>query len=242
MASSNYKRVLLKLSGEALMGDDPYGINQEVITRVARDIKEVCNTGLQLAIVVGGGNIFRGLSSAANGMNRSMADNMGMLATVMNAIALKDSLKNNDVSARIMSGLPIPRLVDAFIAEKAIQYLEAGDVMIFAAGTGNPFFTTDTAASLRGLEISADIVFKATKVDGIYDKDPVKYADAKKYDRLTYDEILEKRLAVMDAAAIALCRDNDMPLGVFNMNKSGSLVRALSGKFEGTIVETGDIL
>jgi len=223
------------------MGDDPYGINQEVITRVARDIKEVCKTGLQLAIVVGGGNIFRGLSSSANGMNRSMADNMGMLATVMNAIALKDSLKNNDVSARIMSGLPIPRLVDAFIAEKAIQYLEAGDVMIFAAGTGNPFFTTDTAASLRGLEISADIVFKATKVDGIYDKDPVKYPDAKKYDRLTYDEILEKRLAVMDAAAIALCRDNAMPLGVFNMNKNGSLVRALSGKFEGTIVETGDI-
>ncbi len=241
MASSNYKRVLLKLSGEALMGDDPYGINQEVITRVARDIKEVCKTGLQLAIVVGGGNIFRGLSNSANGMNRSMADNMGMLATVMNAIALKDSLKNNDVSARIMSGLPIPRLVDAFIAEKAIQYLEAGDVMIFAAGTGNPFFTTDTAASLRGLEISADIVFKATKVDGIYDKDPVKYPDAKKYDRLTYDEILEKRLAVMDAAAIALCRDNAMPLGVFNMNKNGSLVRALSGKFEGTIVETGDI-
>lgn len=223
------------------MGDDPYGINQKVITRVARDIKEVCKTGLQLAIVVGGGNIFRGLSSSANGMNRSMADNMGMLATVMNAIALKDSLKNNDVSARIMSGLPIPRLVDAFIAEKAIQYLEAGDVMIFAAGTGNPFFTTDTAASLRGLEINADIVFKATKVDGIFDKDPVKYPDAKKYDRLTYDEILEKRLAVMDAAAIALCRDNAMPLGVFNMNKNGSLVRALSGKFEGTIVEAGDI-
>lgn len=221
------------------MGNDPYGINQEVITRVARDIKEVCKTGLQLAIVVGGGNIFRGLSSSANGMNRPMADNMGMLATVMNAIALKDSLKNNDVSARIMSGLPIPRLVDAFIAEKAIQYLEAGDVMIFAAGTGNPFFTTDTAASLRGLEICADIVFKATKVDGIYDKDPVKHADAKKYDRLTYDEILEKRLAVMDAAAIALCRDNAMPLAVFNMNKNGSLVRALSGKFEGTIVEAG---
>ena len=223
------------------MGDDPYGINQEVITRVARDIKEVCKTGVQLAIVVGGGNIFRGLSSSANGMNRSMADNMGMLATVMNAIALKDSLKKNDVSARIMSGLPIPRLVDAFIAEEAIQYLEAGDVMIFAAGTGNPFFTTDTAASLRGLEICADIVFKATKVDGIYDKDPVEHADAKKFDRLTYDEVLEKRLAVMDAAAIALCRDNAMPLAVFNMNRNGSLARAVCGKFEGTIVEAGDI-
>lgn len=239
MATNKYKRVLLKLSGEALMGDDQYGINQDVLTRVAEDIKEVHKTGVQLAIVVGGGNIFRGISDSASGMNRSIADNMGMLATVMNAIALKDSLKRINVPVQIMSGLPIPRVVDAFIAEDAIEFLESGGVMIFSAGTGNPFFTTDTAASLRGLEINADIVFKATKVDGIYDKDPVQYADAIKFDHLTYDEVLEKRLKVMDAAAIALCRDNNMPLGVFNMSKNGSLAQAIVGKFVGTIVEAG---
>lgn len=221
------------------MGDDQYGINQDVLARVAEDIKEVHKQGVQLAIVVGGGNIFRGISSSANGMNRSMADNMGMLATVMNAVALKDSLTRINIPVQIMSGLPIPRVVNAFIAEEAIEYLEKGSVMIFSAGTGNPFFTTDTAASLRGLEINADIVFKATKVDGIYDKDPVKHADAIKFEHLTYDEVLEKRLEVMDAAAIALCRDNNMPLGVFNMNKNDSLVQAICGKFVGTIVEAG---
>jgi uridylate kinase len=239
MASNKYKRVLLKLSGEALMGDDQYGINQDVLARVADDINSVHKQGVQLAIVVGGGNIFRGISDSANGMNRSMADNMGMLATIMNAVALKDSLGRLGVPVHIMSGLPIPRVVDAFVAEKAVEHLESGNVMIFSAGTGNPFFTTDTAASLRGLEINADIVFKATKVDGIFDKDPVKYADAIKFERLTYDEVLEKRLEVMDAAAIALCRDNNMPLGVFNMNKNDSLMQAICGKFVGTIVEAG---
>lgn len=241
MAANKYKRVLLKLSGEALMGDDPYGINQDVIARVAEELKEVHKSGIQLAIVVGGGNIFRGISTSAKGMQRPTADNMGMLATVMNAIALKDALSRINLTAKIMSGLPIPRVVDAFIAEEAIESLESGTVMIFSAGTGNPFFTTDTAASLRGLEIAADIVFKATKVDGVYDKDPVKHADAIKFDRLTYDDVLAKRLNVMDAAAIALCRDNNMPLGVFNMNKDGSLLQAVSGNFVGTIVESGDV-
>jgi len=223
------------------MGNDQYGINQEVVLRVVHEIKEVIKTGVQLAIVVGGGNIFRGISDAASGMTRTIADNMGMLATVMNAIALKDSLNRHNIPAHIMSGLPIPRVVDAFVAEEAISYMESGTVMIFAAGTGNPFFTTDTAASLRGLEINADIVFKATKVDGIYDRDPVNSSDAVKFERLTFDEVLKKRLNVMDAAAIALCRDNNMPIGVFNMNKEGSLIQAISGNIDGTLVEAGGI-
>lgn len=235
-----YKRVLLKLSGEALMGDDSFGINQDVLQRIVGEIKQIVDAGIELAIVVGGGNIFRGVSSSAKGMDRANADYMGMLATVMNSMALQDALENNNVSARIQSALQVQPAVESYVRGRAIGHLQKGRVVIFAAGTGNPFFTTDTAASLRGLEIDADVVIKATKVDGVYDKDPVKYADAKRYTSLTYDEVLEKRLAVMDAAAIAICRDNGMPLRVFSINENGSLMRAMTDESEGTLVIPGD--
>lgn len=235
-----YKRVLLKLSGEALMGDDSFGINQDVLQRIVGEIKQLVDAGIELAIVVGGGNIFRGVSSSAEGMKRANADYMGMLATVMNSMALQDALENNKVSARIQSALQVQPAVESYVRGRALGHLQKGRVVIFAAGTGNPFFTTDTAASLRGLEIDADVVIKATKVDGVYDKDPVKHADAKKFNSLTYDEVLEKRLAVMDAAAIAICRDNGMPLRVFSINENGSLMRAMTDESEGTLVIPGD--
>jgi len=235
-----YQRVLLKLSGEALMGDHPFGINPEVLARIAREIKQLTETGVQLGIVVGGGNIFRGVSTSAAGMERATADYMGMLATIMNAMALQDALENAGVAARVQSALLVQPAVESYVRARAINHLQKGRVVIFAAGTGNPFFTTDTAASLRGLEIGADVVIKATKVDGIYSQDPAKFPDAKRYQKLTYDEALEKRLGVMDAAAIAICRDNGMPLRVISMNEDGNLMRAILSETVGTLVVPGD--
>ena len=222
------------------MGDDNFGINRDVLDRIVAEIKQIVGAGIELAIVVGGGNIFRGVSSSATGMDRANADYMGMLATVMNAMALQDALESAGVAARVQSALQVQPAVESYVRGRAMAHLQKGRVVIFAAGTGNPFFTTDTAASLRGLEIGADVVIKATKVDGVYDKDPVKYADAVRYERLSYDEVLEKRLGVMDAAAIAICRDNKMPLRVFSINKQGSLMNAMKDEKEGTLVLPGE--
>jgi uridylate kinase len=235
-----YRRILLKLSGESLMGEDAYGINREVLTRVTRELRDVMATGVELALVVGGGNFFRGVSVGAQGMDRAQADYMGMLATVMNALALQDVFQKNGIPAAVLSGLPVAGVVEGYSRSAALAHLAAGRVVIFAAGTGNPFFTTDTAASLRGLEIGADVVLKATKVDGVYTKDPMRHADAVRYDRLTYDEALAKRLGVMDATAIALCREQNLPLRVFSINKPGSLLRIVLGENEGTLVQRGD--
>ena len=221
------------------MGDDAYGINRQVMARMVAELKDVQRTGVQLALVVGGGNIFRGVAPAAQGMNRATADYMGMLATVMNCLSLQDALEQAGVSTAVLSGLQINAVVEPYSRRAALDYLEAGRIVIFAAGTGNPFFTTDTAASLRGLEIGADVVLKATKVDGVYTKDPVKYADAVRYDTLTYDEALEKRLGVMDATAIALCREQNLPLRVFSIIKPGSILRIVMGENEGTLVQRG---
>jgi uridylate kinase len=235
-----YRRVLLKLSGEALMGEDAYGINQATLGRIAGEIKGVHAAGVQLAIVVGGGNIFRGISGAAAGMDRASADYMGMLATVINALALQNALERAEVPVRVQSALRIEQAVEPYIRRRAIRHLDHGRVLIFAAGTGNPFFTTDTAATLRGLEIGADIVLKATQVDGVYDKDPKKHADARRYATVTYGEVLAKRLGVMDATSIALCRDQNLPVRVFDLHKAGSLRRAALGEDEGTLVKAGD--
>jgi len=235
-----YRRVLLKLSGEALMGPDAYGINREVVARIVGEIKTAVADGVELALVIGGGNIFRGVSTAAAGMDRATADYMGMLATVMNCLALQDALERGGVPAAVLSGLRIDAVVEPYSRRAALAHLEAGRVVIFAAGTGNPFFTTDTAASLRGLEIGAEVVMKATKVDGVYDKDPKQHADAVRFDRLSYDEVLRRRLGVMDATAIALCREQNLPLRVFDLNDPGSLTRILRGAEEGTLVEGGE--
>jgi uridylate kinase len=235
-----YRRVLLKLSGEALMGEDAYGINRDVLARVTGEIREVMATGVELALVVGGGNFFRGVSVGAQGMDRAQADYMGMLATVMNALALQDTFEKNDLPAAVLSGLAVAGVVEGYSRRAALAHLAAGRVLIFAAGTGNPFFTTDTAASLRGLEIGADLVLKATKVDGVYDRDPMKHKDALRYERVTYDEALAKRLGVMDATALALCREQNLPLRVFSINKPGSLLRIVLGENEGTLVQRGD--
>ena len=235
-----YRRILLKLSGEALMGEDAYGLNRDVLARVTGELREVMATGVELALVVGGGNFFRGVSVGAQGMDRAQADYMGMLATVMNALALQDTFQKNGVPAAVLSGLPVAGVVDGYSRHAALAHLAAGRVVIFAAGTGNPFFTTDTAASLRGLEIGADVVLKATKVDGVYTKDPMRHADAVRYERLTYDEALAQRLGVMDATAIALCREQNLPLRVFSINKPGSLLRIVLGENEGTLVQRGD--
>jgi uridylate kinase len=232
--------VLLKLSGEALMGSDSYGINQDVLARIAAEIAAVAQAGVQVAVVIGGGNIFRGVSGAAQGVDRASADYMGMLATVINSLALQNALEKIPVPVRVQSALRIDQVAEPYVRRRAIRHLERGHVVIFAAGTGNPFFTTDTAASLRGLEIGADIVLKATKVDGVYDKDPKKYSDARRYSRITYSEVLAKRLGVMDATSIALCRDQNLPLRVFNLNKPGALKRAVLGEDEGTLVQAGD--
>jgi len=228
--------VLLKLSGEALMGGDPYGINRAVIERIASEVKAVAATGVQLAIVVGGGNIFRGIAPAAAGMDRASADYIGMLATVMNALALQEAFERVGVAVRVQSALRVDQVVEPYIRRRAIRYLEQGHVVIFAAGTGNPFFTTDTAASLRAMEIGADIVLKATKVDGVYDRDPVKHTDAKRFDQVSYNKILEDQLGVMDATSIVLCRDQRLPVRVFNINKPGGLLRIVQGEREGTLV------
>ena len=235
-----YRRILLKLSGEALMGDDAYGINREVLARITAELREVMATGVELALVVGGGNFFRGVSVGAQGMDRAQADYMGMLATIMNALALQDAFEKNAVPTAVLSGLGVEGVVEGYSRRAALAHLAAGRVLIFAAGTGNPFFTTDTAASLRGLEIGADLVLKATKVDGVYDRDPMKHADAVRYERVTYDEALSRRLGVMDATALALCREQNLPLRVFSINKPGSLLRIVLGGNEGTLVQRGD--
>ena len=232
-----YKRILLKFSGEALMGDQPFGIEPSVIDRVANEVNELVKAGVEVAIVVGGGNIFRGVSLSAAGMDRATADHMGMLATIINSLALQDGMERLGLYVRVMSALPIPQVCEDYIRRRAIRHLEKGRVVIFAAGTGNPFFTTDTAASLRGVEINVDLVIKATKVDGVYSADPVKNPDAKRYDSLGYDEVINNKLAVMDTTAIVLCRDNRIPLRVFNMNKSGALMNIVKGLDEGTIVK-----
>jgi uridylate kinase len=221
------------------MGDAAYGIQRAVLLRFVEELRAIHATGVQLALVVGGGNIFRGVAPAADGMERTTADYMGMLATVMNCLALQDALERAGTRTAVLSGLRIEAVVEPYSRRAAVEYLEAGRVVIFAAGTGNPFFTTDTAASLRGLEIGADVVLKATKVDGVYNKDPVRHADAVRYDVLTYDEALEKRLGVMDATAIAMCREQGMPLRVFNINKPGSMLRIVMGENEGTLVQRG---
>lgn len=234
--TTGYKRVLLKLSGEALMGEDAFGINRATIIRMTEEIAEVAKLGIELAIVIGGGNIFRGLAPGASGMDRATADYMGMLATVMNALALQDALKNHGVVARGQSALNIDQVIEPYIRPKALRYLEEKKVVIFAAGTGNPFFTTDTAAALRGAEIGAEIVLKATKVDGIYTADPNKDLNATRYNRITFDEAISRRLEVMDATAFALCRDQKLPINVFSINKPGALKRAVMGEDEGTLV------
>jgi len=238
-----YDRILLKLSGEALMGGQNYGIDTEVAAALAAEIKTVHDLGVEIAIVVGGGNIFRGVSESAGNMDRAAADYIGMLATIMNAVVLQDALEKADVFTRVMSAIDIPELAEPFIHRRAIRHLEKKRVVIFAAGTGNPFFTTDSAAALRALEIRADIIFKATKVDGIFDADPVKVPTATKFDRISYKEVLERRLQVMDASAISLCMDNSLPIMVFNMREPGNIVKAVSGDLSiGTVVTTEDKL
>lgn len=231
-----YRRVLLKLSGEALMGNLDYGIEPSVIQRIAKEIQTARQQGVEIAIVVGGGNIFRGAGLARSGMDRVTGDHMGMLATVMNALAIQDALESQNVFARVMSALKINAVCEDYIRRRAIRHLEKGRVVILAAGTGNPFFTTDTAASLRAIEIGADVLLKATKVDGVYDSDPMKNKDAKRYDSVSYDQVLADKLMVMDATAIVMCRDNELPLRVFDLTGDGALVRAMSGEPVGTVV------
>ncbi|MBA2621681.1 MAG: UMP kinase [Acidobacteria bacterium] len=235
--SSAYKRILLKISGEALMGGQHYGIDTLVAESVAGEIKAVQKLGVEIAIVVGGGNIFRGVSKSAGNMDRSSADYIGMLATVMNAVVLQDALEKLNVYTRVMSAIDIPQLAEPFIRRRAIRHLEKGRVVIFAAGTGNPFFTTDSAASLRALEIKADIILKATKVDGIYTDDPMTNSAATRFEKITYQEVLEKQLRVMDASSISLCMDNNLPIMVFNMKEQGNIIKAMSGDLSiGTLV------
>ena len=231
-----YKRILLKLSGEALMGDDSYGINRATISRIVNEIKEVVELGVQVAVVIGGGNIFRGVAPAAEGMDRATADYMGMLATVMNALALQDAMRHIGLKARVQSALNIEQVAEPYIRGKAMRYLEEGRVVIFGAGTGNPFFTTDTAAALRGMEMNADIVLKATKVDGVYTDDPKTHPDAMRYKTLSFDEAIVKNLKVMDATALTLCRDQKLPISVFSIFKQGALKRVVMGEDEGTRV------
>ena len=231
-----YKRVLLKLSGEALMGEDPYGINRATIESIVAEIAPVVQMGVETGVVIGGGNIFRGVAPGAAGMDRATADYMGMLATVMNALALQDAMRQAGVAGRVQSALNIEQVVEPYIRGKAIRYLEEGKVVIFAAGTGNPFFTTDTAAALRGSEIGAEIVIKATKVDGVYTADPKKDPSAKRYARLSFDEAITRNLKVMDATALTLCRDQKLPVNVFSIFRKGALQRVVMGEDEGTLV------
>ena len=230
------QRVLLKLSGEALMGPDAFGINHDTIVRMVEEIAEVVHMGVQVAVVIGGGNIFRGVAGGAFGMDRATADYMGMLATVMNALALADTMNKVGLTARVMSAISIEQVVEPYVRPKALQYLEEGKVVVFAAGTGNPFFTTDTAAALRGAEIGAELVLKATKVDGVYTADPSKDANATRYDKLTFDEAMIRNLGIMDATAFALCRDQKLPMRVFSIIKPGALKRVVTGHDEGTLV------
>jgi len=234
--TSKYKRILLKLSGEALMGDDLYGINPDVLQFVADEVKDVLEKGVELGIVIGAGNIFRGVAGASKGMDRTTADNMGMLATVMNSLAMQDALERNGIITRVMSAIPMQSVSEPYIRRRATRHLEKGRVVIFAAGTGNPYFTTDSAAVLRALEIDAEVVIKATKVDGVYDKDPFLHKDAKRYDCLSYDQVLQMGLKVMDAAGIALAREDNLPVMVLNMAVPGNIRQAALGKAIGTLI------
>lgn len=236
MTQPKYKRILLKLSGEALMGDDSYGINRATIDRIVAEIKEIADLGVQIAVVIGGGNIFRGVAPAASGMDRATADYMGMLATVMNALALQDAMRRVGLNSRVQSALNIEQVAEPYIRGKAMRYLEEGKIVIFAAGTGNPFFTTDTAAALRGMEMNVEIVLKATKVDGVYTADPKKDASATRYDHVSFDEAINKNLQVMDATALTLCRDQKLPLNVFSIVKPNALRNVVMGVAEGTFV------
>lgn len=231
-----YRRVLLKLSGEALMGDLDYGIEPRVIQRIAAEIATAAKQDVEIAIVIGGGNIFRGAGLARAGMDRVTGDYMGMLATVMNALAIQDALESQDVYARVMSALQVHEVCEDYIRRRAVRHLEKGRVVILAAGTGNPFFTTDTAASLRAIEIGADVLLKATKVDGVYDSDPVSNPDAKRYETVSFDQLLADKLLVMDATAVVMCRDNDLPLRVFDLTRANALVQAMAGDNVGTLV------
>lgn len=236
MESPFYKKILLKLSGEALMGDQEFGISSDVIASYAKQIKEIVDLGVEISIVIGGGNIFRGLSGAAQGVDRVTADHMGMLATVINSLALQNSIEKLGVPTRVQTAIEMPKVAEPFIKRRAQRHLEKGRVVIFGAGTGNPYFTTDTAAALRAIEMETDVVIKATKVDGIYDKDPEKYPDAKKYETVTYNEVLAKDLKVMDATAISLCRENKLPIIVFNSLIEGNLKKVVMGEHIGTTV------
>jgi len=231
-----HKRVLLKLSGEALMGEDAYGINRTIIERIISEIADVVALGVEVAVVIGGGNIFRGMAPAAAGMDRATADYMGMLATVMNALALQDAMRRMNLVSRVQSALNIEQVVEPYIRGKAIRYLEEGKIVIFAAGTGNPFFTTDTAAALRGMEMNVELVLKATKVDGVYTDDPKTHPDAMRYKSITFDEAIMKNLKVMDATALTLCRDQKLPINVFSIFKAGAFKRIVVGDDEGTLV------
>jgi len=232
-----FKRILLKLSGEALMGDLDYGIDPAYIRQMALDVKAVSDIGVEVAMVIGGGNIFRGAGLAEAGMDRVTGDHMGMLATVINCLSMQDAIENTGAYCRVMSALPINAVCEDYIRRRAVRHLEKGRIVLFAAGTGNPFFTTDSAASLRAIEVGADVMIKGTKVDGIYDKDPMKHDDAKRYDNVSFDEAIQQKLGVMDTTAIVLCRDNQLPVKVFNMNQSGDLMRLVMGEKIGTTVE-----
>ena len=235
-AAPAFQRILLKLSGEALMGDDQFGINRATIERIVEQVAEVTRLGVQVAVVIGGGNIFRGVAGGSVGMDRATADYMGMLATVMNSLALADAMNKQGLVARVMSAISIDQVVEPYVRPKALQYLEEGKVVVFAAGTGNPFFTTDTAAALRGAEIGAQIVLKATKVDGVYSADPKKDPTATRYDKLSFDQAMVQNLGIMDATAFALCRDQKLPIKVFSIFKTGGLKRVVMGEDEGTVV------
>jgi uridylate kinase len=232
-----YKRILLKLSGEALTGSESFGIDPRILDQMALEIGQLVGIGVQVGLVVGGGNLFRGAALQTAGLDRVTGDHMGMLATVMNALALRDALERSNIATQVMSSIPMSGVVDHYDRRKALRALSNGDVVIFAAGTGNPFFTTDSSACLRGIEVEAELVLKATKVDGVYTADPVKDPDAVKFDRLTYDEVLDKKLEVMDLTAICLCRDHDMPVRVFEMEKQGALLNIVRGGDDGTLIE-----
>ena len=234
--TTKFKRILLKLSGEALMGEEDYGIDPKVINRIAAEIHQIREMGVEVGIVIGGGNIFRGAGLAKSGIDRVTGDHMGMLATVMNSLALQNAIEKQGSKVRVMSAIQIHEVCEDYIRRKAIRHLEKGNITVFAAGIGNPFFTTDSAASLRAIEINAELVIKATKVDGVYSADPMTHPDAVKYDELTYDEVIEKKLAVMDTAAVVLCRDQNMPIRIFNMSKEGALLNIVQGAEIGTLV------
>lgn len=238
--ATKYQRVLLKLSGEALAGDQGYGIDPQVITGIAAEIKEVVDLGVQVALVIGGGNIFRGLAASSKGMDRASADYMGMLATVMNSLAMQDALEKQGVVTRVQSAIEMQQVAEPYIRRRAVRHLEKGRVVIFSAGTGNPYFTTDTAASLRAMEINAEVILKATKVDGVYTSDPMKNSDAVKLPTLTYLEVLQKGLQVMDATATSLCMDNDLPMIIFDLTQRGNIQKVVLGEQIGTIVKGGD--